>query len=118
MPRLFEKYYKKPFKLDSFSVYIFDKDNNMTIMMEYDELELTETLENILNDVPFKPLTEKFHSNGCDVFDSNNKYRFCVRGWGRLTSPNCLNLDEETAIKIQDSMVDYVVKKLNGEPCE
>lgn len=51
-------------------------------------------------------------ADGCDIFH-NNQPKFCVRGWGELTSPGCCNLSNEEAAKTQDGFINFILEKLN-----
>ena len=45
--------------------------------------------------------------------DGERKEFILIRGWGNLTGTGSYNLDGEYAGKIQDSLAEYIVEKLN-----
>ncbi|MEX0596252.1 MAG: hypothetical protein WD512_07105 [Candidatus Paceibacterota bacterium] len=45
----------------------------------------------------------------------NGKFIITIRGWGNLTSPNCLNLTPEAAARVQDEFAFYIIKRLSGQ---
>jgi len=51
------------------------------------------------------------HENGC-VYCNDKKF-LLIRGWGRLTGVGGYNLNEETAMKVQDIFTEFIVKQLN-----
>jgi hypothetical protein len=114
---MWKNYFKAPFKNDDMGCYLWDNNNQMTIMYEdCCDNDLMQTIEDILNDKPIdksKPkIVAEIKVDGCDVF-FNDIYVFCVRGWGYLTGS--LNLNEKTACEIQDSMIKHIISKLKGE---
>ena len=46
------------------------------------------------------------------------EYAFCVRGWGHLIGTGGLNLSIDTAKKIQDGFISYILSRLNREIIE
>lgn len=52
-------------------------------------------------------------ADGEAMIDRNGKDLFVARGWGYMTSPGCMSLDNETAARIQDSMIEEFVDKFN-----
>lgn len=46
-------------------------------------------------------------------FHAGGDFLFCVRGWGNMTGRNGMQLDNETARKLQESFVKYILKKLS-----
>ena len=52
-------------------------------------------------------------ADGEAITDQNEKDLFVARGWGYMTSPGCLGLDNETAARIQDDMIKEFVDKFN-----
>jgi hypothetical protein len=59
----------------------------------------------------------KFSHDGGEVFvevaDGVKQKLLVIRGWGYLTSPNCKNLSNEEACKVQDEFAEFIVFKLN-----
>lgn len=52
-------------------------------------------------------------ADGEAMVDRNGKDLFVARGWGYMTSPGCMGLDNETAAGMQDDMIKEFVDKFN-----
>ena len=53
----------------------------------------------------------EWQAKGCEI-SYQGKYAFCVRGWGHLIGGLGLSID--TAKKIQDGFISYILSRLNG----
>ena len=111
---MWRKYFKAPFKNDGMGCYLFDSENQMTLMYEdCCDNDLMQRIEDILNDKPIdksKPkIMAEIKVNGCHVL-FNDVYVFCARGWGYLIGS--LKLDNKTACEIQDSMLKHIIEKI------
>lgn len=116
MKRIFEKYFKLPFKADKFGIYAWDANDKMVLQFDYeifDEEEMEMLVTQINGETPengnitFGELTYK----NSDFF-SNGEYIFCIRGWGYLTGEGGMNLTETEACEIQDDLANYILNKL------
>lgn len=110
----FKKAYKFPLKYDGMS-YVWGKDNGMVLMFDIDDNtsdEFRYDMVKCLNeeDVDLS-ISELAYIEGDYFIDG--KLFMIQRGWGNLTSPNCLGLSTEAAIKVQDEFAEFVLSKLN-----
>lgn len=112
---LFEKAFKLPFHYDKFGSHIWDANNDVVLQFtDYDiKKELAEQIILAINN------GKKYSSS---VFTYNKEegliYQsilpiIMIRGWGHLTGTGGLNLSDEEAVAIQDSLAEYLVKQLN-----
>lgn len=111
MYELVEKYYKFP--LQQFSSYIFDADNNMSLMYISNGIsqESKQRLLNVLNGVEgviFNSEKHIFSIKNGEIFSDDNKFMI-VRGWGRLKY-----IKTDKPEKIQDEFGQWVVDTLNN----
>ena len=114
--KIWEKYFKPPYKFEDDKMYLFDSENQMVLMMADDahDEELAEAIEKILNGEPVKGSFDVIFTLAEDgeVFTEDTCV-FTARGWGYLTAPGGCDLSEEEAGSIQDAMLAYVLDKLN-----
>lgn len=103
---------------DGYTSYVWDSKNRMCFnFLSYDE-ELYKRVIDLLNGkdaVPFKIVQR--NDQHILVSDSEENYItpiLLVRGWGYLTGCGALKQDNQTAIMLQDQLIDYCVEKLKG----
>jgi len=106
--------YTFPFK-DPMVRWVYDSSDNFIFQFEFNNDETHKQTIQILNGylIPSKP--NKFiHKNG-EIFyidDDGEKLFITIRGWGNLTGTGSYNLDGNYAAKIQDTLAEFIVKKL------
>lgn len=114
--KIWEEYFKPPFKFEELHLFMFDKNYQLVLMMvdNYPDKTLVKSLEDIMNGVPITQHLEGelTHANG-EAF-LNGNCLFLARGWGYLTSRNCRGLNEKVACEIQDAMLNHIIKELRG----
>ena len=111
----FKKYYKLPLKLDEapYSTYAWTEDDNMALMFDDNiDREDAQKIIDIINDEREDKLAI-LTFEGVDFFN-NEKYIFCIRGWGNLTGTGANNLPQDRAEVIQDNFRDFIYNKLKG----
>jgi hypothetical protein len=108
----FRDLYQFPFHQASYGSWVYDANSNFIFQFEFSNKETEEKCINILNgdltdykrqDVEFK--------NG-EIFVNGESF-ILIRGWGNLTGCGAYNLDGDYAAKIQDTLAEYIVEKLN-----
>lgn len=112
---IWENVFKLPFKLSYGDIYVFDSNDHIVCnITEQDDYAVM--IVNALNGWEITFPNKKFNaSDGC-IFDGVNEDPVIViRGWGYLTGTGGLNLAPEQAVKIQDELQGWIVKRLNGE---
>lgn len=117
----FKEVYKLPFEKYSFTdTWAYDQNNNFCFQFEFNSqtevngLNLQELLLKVINGKEtLKNPDLKFTHRFGEIKDSNDKKYITIRGWGNLTSPNCLNFSDEEASNIQDTLAEYIVERLN-----
>lgn len=115
--KTFRHVYRHPFKATDLWVY----DANGIFMFEFsDEPPVSQSFVNTLVDVinGKSVLTEEFtvhydRDHTCIIDNNYDTVLIDIRGWGYLTGTGGLNLPEEEAINIQDTLAEYIVKQLN-----
>lgn len=110
--------WKLPLKSDGCG-YAFSSDNVMALTDDLDsddkEFDMIVELINGIETEDNKKLhNHRWTASTCDIY-CDGEYRFCVRGWGHLTSPSCLGLSSEEASAVQDDFIDYILDKLNAK---
>jgi len=112
------EFYTLPFADDGGCGYIYDDKENFAFMIipNLSEQQVTKILLS-LNSENHNPLVykEKFtleYIKEIVTINMNGKPFIVIRGWGNLTSPNCHNLSDKEAIKIQDDLANWIIKKL------
>lgn len=112
--RLFEKYFKLPFKLDDWGQYVWDADNNMVITFDEETVpfKAQEAIVSILNKEKEATGEQQFITDEEAIY-MDEKYIGCLRSWGRLTGTVTLNLPSDKAAEIQDDLGSYIVERLN-----
>lgn len=80
-----------------------------------DECPTQQLFVDIINGVSNKTIAGDFDYGDGGYILLNGKEIISIRGWGNLTSPNCLNLTAEAAARVQDKFADYIIKRLTGK---
>lgn len=109
----FKEVYKFPFS-DHHDGWIYDDAENFIFQFEIDDEKMCELLLQVINgkvNLKNKELLFR-HEEGYIISNTEQKV-ILIRGWGNLTSPNCLNFEYEDAMFIQDTLADYIVERLN-----
>lgn len=114
--------WKLPFKADpsGYTIYIFDSNNKTCFNFYSEDTELYNRIIALLNSdtINTRPFDVVKHDNmSIFVADENNELMkiLTVRGWGYLTGMAALNLDYETAVKLQTELIEYASNKLSGK---
>lgn len=107
--------YKPPFRTDG--VFVWSSNDVMALMcadgIADQELLLTKLCD-ILNGTAKPAKISEYNYYATEIY-CNEKLLLIVRGWGHLTGKGALNLDEETAVQIQDEFGKWVISKLSGK---
>lgn len=97
--------------------YVYSSNGVLALSFFRDEWTLDDTIINkivgIINGDIESDFLPEWQAKGCDI-SYQGKYAFCVRGWGHLTGCGALHLPEDTAVKIQDGFISYILSRLNG----
>lgn len=119
----FKQYYKFPLKTPwDYSIKVFTNDNHMAFDWLYNISN--ETKSDILDcingkNIVFSTIKDFRLDNGviyCKLLDKDEEIPLLrIRGWGMLIGIGGYNLDNETAMKIQDNFANYCLKKLKNE---
>ena len=98
--------------------YIYSANEVLAISFFKDEWTFEDTIINKIIDVINGKIESDFlpewQAKGCDIF-YQGKYAFCVRGWGHLINPRGMNFSIDTAKKVQDGFILYILNKLNNK---
>ena len=119
--KTFRDVYQLPFHRRTLvDTWIYDEGNNFCFQFEKypDELNILQ-LQVINGDRYLENENLTFHHKDGEIIDNNGNHLITIRGWGNLTSPNCLGFSPEEAANIQDTLADYIVHQLNfrAESC-
>ena len=113
------EFYKKPFRIDNDSYWVYDANNNFVFQFEAfeDENNIKESM-NVING--------KGKSTNSFKADFENKeiliktpygeytHYITIRGWGNLTGRGAHNLSVDRATEIQDIFTRWLLGTLNG----
>ena len=113
--KTFNEVYKLPFERRlNFDSWIYDQNRNFCFQFEKYRDNENDLLLQVINGE--KKLENKdlifTHKNG-EIKDNNGNHWITIRGWGNLTSPNCLGFSPEEAANIQDTLAEYIIQRLN-----
>lgn len=112
----FKDYYKFPFHQAKYGSWVYDHNNNFIFQFENDVDCKRDKIISILNGEVGEYTRRDVRDNKgyieVKVEDSWEKL-LLIRGWGGLTGSGALNLNGEYASKIQDTLAEYIVEKLN-----
>ena len=119
--KTFRDVYQLPFHRRTLvDTWIYDEGNNFCFQFEKYRDELNILLLQVINgDRYLENENLTFHHKNGEIIDNNGNHLITIRGWGNLTSLNCLGLSPEEAANIQDTLADYIVQQLNfrAESC-
>ena len=119
--KTFRDVYQLPFHRRTLvDAWIYDEGNNFCFQFEKYRDELNILLLQVINgDRYLENENLTFHHKDGEIIDNNGNHLITIRGWGNLTSPNCLGFSPEEAANIQDTLADYIVHQLNfrAESC-
>ena len=119
--KTFRDVYQLPFHRRTLvDTWIYDEGNNFCFQFEKYRDELNILLLQVINgDRYLENENLTFHHKDGEIIDNNGNHLITIRGWGNLTSPNCLGFSPEEAANIQDTLADYIVHQLNfrAESC-
>lgn len=119
----FKQYYKFPLKTPwDYSIKVFTNDNHMAFDWLYNiSNEIKSDILDCINgkNILFSTIKDFRLDNGviyCKLLDENKEIPLLrIRGWGMLIGTGGYNLDDETAMKIQDNFANYCLKRLKNE---
>jgi len=108
----FKDLYQFPFRQSEHSSWVYDNIDNFIFQFEF-RAELTrKKIIEILNGEMLEYKRQDVEFKGGQIF-INGDLAITIRGWGSLTGIGGYNLDGEYAGKIQDTLGEYIVEKLN-----
>ena len=112
----FKDLYQFPFHQAKYGSWVYDTNSNFIFQFEMNNKTTQESCIRILNGESTPTKQNKFfHKDGTIYLDKDGELHnfILIRGWGNLTGVGSYNLDGEWAGKIQDSLAEYIVEKLN-----
>lgn len=116
--KTYKDVYKLPLVWDNTSSWIWDSGGNFVAQYLFygDDEKAKNLLETINKDRIIRDKTIRFFHEEGEVYvekDGKVEALILIRGWGNLTSPNCLDLSVEEAENVQDTFAEFIVKQLN-----
>lgn len=116
--KTFKDYYKFPLESDSLGVYVLTADGQHAFnwLCRENEILRQDIVDKINGDEHFGGVQRTWsvqQSSIGRVICCDDAPVLLPRGWGMLRGIGAYNLDEETAARIQDEFIDYVVEQLN-----
>lgn len=112
----FKDLYKFPFKKSDHSSWVYDDKGNFIFQFENDTKGFQKKVLEILNEETLEYNRREVRVEGGFVqakIEGSWVNLLLIRGWGNLTGAGAYNLDGEYAAKIQESLAEYIVEKLN-----
>lgn len=110
----FRDVYHFPLKTTDHS-WVHDSDNNFIFQFEKIGKSTRDRVVSILNsEQEVKNRNKMRNEDGLiQIFSDNEWHDFIlIRGWGNLTGTGGYNLPVEKAVKIQDTLAEYIMEKL------
>ena len=108
----FRDLYTFPFHQCKYSSWVYDADSNFIFQFEFKDMDTREKTIQILNGELTEYKRQNITSDCGEIFVDDKPY-ILIRGWGNLTGTGGYNLDGEYAGRIQDTLAEYIVEKLN-----
>lgn len=112
--KTFKEVYKMPFlKLDR-TGWVYDDQNNFIFQFEDVNAHKQALILDVVNGKSKleNPYFSVSYSNG-EILTNKGYHLITIRGWGNLTSPNCLGFSYEEAANIQDTLGEFLVEMIN-----
>jgi len=106
----FKDIYKFPFKNSGYG-RVYDDENNFIFQFHFGNEETQEKCLKILNGELTEYKRQEVVNQHGEIFINGHSF-ILIRGWGSLTGVGAYNLNEECAAKIQDSLAEFIVEKL------
>lgn len=110
----FRDVYHFPFKTTDHS-WVYDYDNNFIFQFEKIGKDTRDKVISILNGEQEAKNRQKMRNEDglIQIYLDNEWHDFIlIRGWGNLTGTGGYNLPSEKAVKIQDTLAEYIMEKL------
>ena len=97
------------------NTWVYDKDDHFVFEFNYENMaeELCEKILNKLNGVGDFKLEVYYDKKSQQIHVSESEWIILMRGWGRLTSPNCWGLSDADAMEVQDTFAQHIVEILS-----
>jgi hypothetical protein len=114
----FRDLYQFPFHQAKYGSWVYDANSNFIFQFQFNNKETQQKTIDVLNGDFVSDKDNKFiHKDGMIYLDKDGELKevILIRGWGNLTGGGSYNLDGEYAGKIQDTLAEYIVQKLNKE---
>lgn len=109
----FKDLYKFPFRQDKYGTWVYDDNSNFIFQFQFEDENTRKQVIDILNG-DFIPKKKKNFVFKDGIISIDDKQFIMIRGWGNLTGIGGYNLDGEYAAKIQDTLGEYIIEKLNN----
>ena len=107
----FRDLYTEPFIKDKIMGWVYSGDNFIFQFLGDNEDTNNKCLQILNDEITEYNRQDVKHLNG--EITVNSVPFILIRGWGNLTSSGGYNLDGDYACKIQDTLAEYIVEKLN-----
>lgn len=110
----FRDIYSFPFKGSRHS-WVYDSESNFIFQFQFDNDDTENKILKILNGeiTEYKRQFLKHEQGMIYVLDEGQwKELILIRGWGNLTGVGGYNLPPEKAVKIQDTLAEFIIEKL------
>ena len=114
----FRDLYQFPFHQAKYGGWVYDVNGNFIFQFQFNNKETQQKTIDVLNGDFVSDKNNKFiHKDGMIYLDKDGELKevILIRGWGSLTGVGAYNLDSKFAAKIQDTLAEYIVQKLNKE---
>ena len=108
----FRDLYQFPFHQAKYGAWVYDKDSHFIFQFLAGKEEDRKEIINILNGEKQTKIVQEVTHKGGEILVGGIPF-ILIRGWGGLTGTGAYNLDGEYASKIQDSLAEFIVEKLN-----
>lgn len=112
----FKDLYQFPFHQAKYGSWVYDKNSHFIFQFELGGEKVRSKVIQILNgELEEYDRREVKHESGYIKVKIEEDWHnlILIRGWGNLTSGGGYNLDGDYACKIQDTLAEYIVEKLN-----
>lgn len=109
-------YKDPPFVKDEIGDWVYDSERNFLFQFEisWSNQDMIDRLLSVINgETIFTNDELRFRHEGGYILDNLDQKILLIRGWGNLTGIGGLNLPEEQARNIQDTLAEFIVERLN-----
>ena len=107
----FRDLYQFPFYGAKYGSRVYDANHNFIFQFQFNNKETKQKILDILNEELSDYTRQNVEDKEGEIYVNGIPF-ILIRGWGNLTGNGAYNLDGNYAVKIQDTLNEYIIEKL------